>query len=86
MRRQIEFNNVDRLIELGLTIAALRKLKGFSQEELAEKANISRSHLSQIETPTVAKAFTVDVLFSIADALGIRAGDLLNNTLPTTKG
>lgn len=85
MKRQIEFNNVDRLIELGLTIAALRKLRGLSQDELAEKANISRSHLSQIETPSVAKAFTVDVLFSIADALGVRAGDLLNNTLPGMK-
>ena len=39
--KEIEFKNRDRFIELGLTIAALRKMQGMSQEELAEKANKS---------------------------------------------
>ncbi len=46
MSKTVEFSNRDRFIELGLTIAALRKMKGMSQEQLAEKAKISRSHLS----------------------------------------
>ena len=48
MSKNIGFTNRDRFIELGLTIAALRKMQGMSQEQLAEKANMSRSHLSSI--------------------------------------
>ena len=83
MSKEIGFNNRDRLIELGLTIAALRKMRGMSQEQLAEEAKISRSHLSSIEAPNIVRAFSVEVLYNIADALGIRAGDLLNNSFPT---
>ena len=77
--------NRDRFIELGLTIAALRKMKGMSQEQLAEKAKISRSHLSSIEAPNIVRPFSVEVLYNIADALEVRAGDLLNSTLPASK-
>ena len=72
------FKNRDRLIELGLTIAHIRKLQGMSQEQLAERAGISRSHLSSIEAPNYVQPFSVSVLFAIADALNVRAGDLLN--------
>ena len=53
MSKEVEFCNRDRFIELGLTIAALRKMRGMSQEELARRANISRSHLSSIEAPNI---------------------------------
>lgn len=66
---------------LGLTISTARKMKGMSQEQLAAKANISRSHLSAIEAPNMVRAFSIDVLYSIADALGVSAGDLLNTKL-----
>lgn len=82
MSKDIEFKNRDRLIELGLTISAIRKMRGLSQEELAEKAHISRSHLSSIEAPNIVRAFSVEVLYNIADALGINAGDLLNTKFP----
>lgn len=86
MRKEVTFKNRDRFIELGVTIAALRKMKGWSQEELAERANISRAHLSYIETPSMAYSFSLDVLYNIADALGIRPGDLLNiNLTPDRK-
>lgn len=81
MSREIDFNNRDRFIELGLTISMTRKMKGMSQEQLAAKANISRSHLSAIEAPNMVRAFSIDVLYSIADALGVSAGDLLNTKL-----
>ena len=48
--KEVEFKNRDRFIELGLTIAALRKMQGMSQEKLAEKAHMSRSHLSSIDS------------------------------------
>lgn len=78
----IPLKNRDRLIELGITIALLRKMRGMSQEVLAEKANISRSNLSAIEAPNVVKSFSVDMLYRIADALEVRAGDILNYELP----
>lgn len=77
----MEFQNRDRFIELGLTISALRKLRGMSQETLAQKAHMSRSHLSAIEAPNIVRPFSVEILFNIADALGVRAGDLLNNSV-----
>ncbi len=83
MSRDVEFCHRDRLIELGLTIAALRKMQGMSQETLAEKARISRSHLSSIEAPNIIQSFSVEILFNIADALHIRAGDLLNASFAT---
>ena len=50
-KKEVDFSNRDRFIELGLMIASLRKMQGMSQEKLAEKAKISRSHLSSIEAP-----------------------------------
>lgn len=86
MGKDVEFKNRDRFIELGITIAALRKRKGWSQEKLAEEAGISRSHLSSIEAPGVAYSFSLDVFYNIADALGIKPGDLLNiNLTPGTQ-
>ena len=79
--KQVEFQNRDRFIELGLTISALRKLRGLSQEALAEKAHMSRSHLSAIEAPNIVRPFSLEILFNIADALDVRAGDLLNNSV-----
>ena len=76
--REVRFENHDRFIELGITIAAVRKMQGMSQEELAERAKISRSHLSSIEAPNIARSFSLEALYDIADALGVPADELLN--------
>ena len=80
-KEAVSFKNRDRFIQLGIAIAALRKMRGLSQEQLAEKANISRSHLSAIEAPGIVRAFSLDVLYNIADALEISPGELLNVSL-----
>lgn len=85
MGKDVEFKNRDRFVELGLTIASIRKMRGLSQEQLAEKAGMSRSHLSNIEAPNVVHSFSLDILYNIADALNIEAGDLLNTSLPGSK-
>lgn len=85
MSKEVGFTNRDRFIELGLTIASLRKLQGMSQEQLAEKAMISRSHLSSIEAPNIVRPFSLEVLYNIADALNVNPADLLNATLPSSK-
>ena len=78
MSKNVDFNNRDRLIQLGIAISTLRKTRGLSQEKLAEKAGVSRSLISSIEAPGMAKSFSVDVLFSISDALDVDAADIIN--------
>ena len=85
MSKEVEFKNRDRFIELGLTIAALRRMRGMSQEQLAEKANISRSHLSSIEAPNIIRPFSLEVFYNIADALGVEPGELLSASFPQMK-
>ncbi len=77
MAKQIDFKNRDRFIQLGIAIAALRKMRGLSQEMLADKANVSRSHISAIEAPGLVRPFSLDVFFNIADALEIDPSDLI---------
>lgn len=48
-----------------------------SQVQLAEKANVSRSHISAIEAPGIVRAFSLEVFFNIADALQIAPEDLI---------
>lgn len=78
MSKDVSFKNYDRFIQLGIAISTLRKMRGMSQEKLAEKAGISRSLLSTIEAPNVAKAFSLEVFYDIADALEIDPADLIN--------
>lgn len=81
MSKEVSFKNRDRFIQLGVAICALRKLRGLSQEKLAEKAGISRSLVSIIEAPGMANGFSLEVFFNIADALEIDPADLVNTSL-----
>lgn len=74
----VSFEHRDRFIQLGIAIAALRKVRGLSQEKLAEKAGIGRSLMGDIEAPNAAHNFTLEVFFSIADALEISPAELLD--------
>jgi len=77
LNNEKELKNRDRFIHLGIASAALRKMRGLSQEQLAEKANVSRSHISSIEAPGIARPFSLEVFFNIADALEIDPSDLI---------
>ena len=77
MNNVTELRNRDRFIHFGIAIAALRKMRGLSQELLAEKANVSRSDISSIEAPGIARPFSLEVFFNIADALEIDPSDLI---------
>ena len=55
---------------LGLNIAYYRKEKGLSQSALAELINISRTHMSRIETADC--AVSLDVVFEICDVLCVK--------------
>jgi transcriptional regulator with XRE-family HTH domain len=60
---------------LGEAIRAKRKEIGFSQEKLAEKADLSTVFISRIERAK--ESPTVDNLVKIAKALGARVRDLV---------
>ena len=77
-KEPISFKNRDRFIQLGIAISALRKMRGMSQEQLAERANISRSHLSAIEAPNMVRAFSMEAFYNIADALEVDPAELIN--------
>ena len=67
----------NRFIQLGLNIAYYRKLKGMTQICLAERVGISRTHMSNIEAPGVDKSMSIDVLYDLAEALGVEPSKLL---------
>ena len=77
MGKSISFENRDKLIQIGITIATLRRMRGMSQETLAEKANISRSQLSSIEAHGLAHNFTIEVLLNISKALEVDPAELI---------
>ena len=54
---------------IGQRIASLRKFAGFTQEELAFRAGIQRTHLGRIESGKY--AVTLETLQAIAEALGM---------------
>lgn len=81
MRKEFSFKNRDRFIQLGIAISSLRKVRGMSQEKLADKANISRSLLSVIEAPNTASSFSLEVLYDISDALEVTPADLINASM-----
>lgn len=43
-------------------------MRGMSQEELAAKAGMSRSHLSATEAPNIARAFSLEASKDLIDA------------------
>jgi transcriptional regulator with XRE-family HTH domain len=57
-------------------VRALRREKGWSQEELAHRAGLHRTFISQVER--AAKNTTIGSTEKIATALGVRMGDLLD--------
>ncbi len=62
--------------QLGLNVAFYRKARRMSQIELAERINISRTHMSRIETADC--AVSLDVVFHICEALDVKPRDLFD--------
>lgn len=68
--------------KIGQKIRKIRKAHGLSQEELAEKVNISTTHMSHIETGNT--KLSLPVFVDIAAALEVRTDDLLDTATATT--
>ena len=68
---------------IGANVKKLRAARGLSQEELAHRAGIDRSYLSEIENGQ--KNLGVLILDAIAEALGVEAVALLKGYRRTAK-
>ena len=75
---QDKARHADKLMLLGNKIAYYRRKNKMSQEQLAEKIDVSRAHISHIEAPNVLQPFSINVLFDIADALEIDVMELFD--------
>ena len=62
-------NDLDIRVQVGLRIKTLREKAGFSQEDLAFRADMSRSYLGDVENGKY--ALTDVKIKNIADALGV---------------
>lgn len=63
---------------LGLRIYQLRTMKQWSQEELARRAGLQRTHISRIEAGRY--AVTIETVQSIAEAFGMTV-DIVDSAL-----
>lgn len=62
------------MTRFGLNVQKIRRLKGFTQEQLAEEAGISQVQIARIESGKLNTSISTVVALSIA--LGIKEGEL----------
>ena len=63
--------HAEKYRQIGLKIAYYRKLRGFTQEELAEQVGLTPAFVGHLEAPNIIKALSLDTLFDIAAALDV---------------
>ena len=56
---------------IGMRIAGFRKLRNMTQAELADKLNINKNYLSQIENASTNKSISLPMLIRISRALDV---------------
>ena len=62
---------------IGLNIAYYRKLRGMTQNDLAERVHLSRTHISNIEAPNSRTSLSLETLMDIAEVLEVPVSLLL---------
>lgn len=63
---------------IGLKIAYYRKLRGYTQGQLAGKIGLSTTYLGQIERGNNGKSFSLETLLLIANGLDVEVDLLLS--------
>ena len=71
----------DHYIAIGIRISYFRKLRGLSQEQLAERAGISPGFLSQVEAPGMAVGISLSTLSSSRKRWRFRPTSCCNLTI-----
>lgn len=62
----------NKYLQLGLKIAYYRKLRGLTQEQLAEELGRSPAFIGHVEAPNINQAISLDTLFGIAEVLDVQ--------------
>ena len=70
-------NKATKILQLGRNISKYRKAKGLSQNEFAEKLDISREHLAKIETAK--RCVSIGLLIDISEVLNIPLKDFFES-------
>lgn len=68
-------NRQDSMLSFSRKVKEFRKLRGLTQKDLAEAAQVDRKTISRIENSAYSPSLTS--IFSIADALEVDPKDLL---------
>ena len=63
----MKLSHGEKYRQIGLKIAYYRKLRGLTQEGLAEKVDRTPAYIGHLEAPNILKAVSLDTLFDIAD-------------------
>ena len=63
--------HIEKYRQIGLKIAYYRKLRGLTQEELAEQVGLTPAFIGHLEAPNISKALSLDALFDIAEVLDV---------------
>ena len=71
--------HLDKYRSLGLKISYYRKLKGLTQEQLAEAIDKNLAFIGAVEAPNVERTVSLDTLFDIAKVLGVPAHKFLED-------
>ena len=74
----MKLQHLDKYNRLGLKISYYRKVKGMTQEQLAEELGKSLSFIGAVEAPNIDRTISLDTLFDISDVLEIPASKLLD--------
>lgn len=69
----------DKYRTIGLKISYYRKLRGLTQEQLAEKIDKNLAFIGAVEAPNVNRTVSLDTLFDIAAALNVPAYKFLTD-------
>ena len=63
---------------IGLRIAYFRKMRNFTQAELADKVHINKNYLSHIESGSAFKVISLPLLIKISQALDVKLSILVD--------
>lgn len=69
----------DKYRTIGLKISYYRKLRGLTQEQLAEKIDKNLAFIGAVEAPNVNRTVSLDTLFDIATVLDVPAYKFLTD-------
>lgn len=61
----------DKYRRIGLKISYYRKLRGLTQEKLAEMIDKNLAFIGAVEAPNINRTVSLDTLFDIAEALNV---------------